>query len=1599
MTLGTRSGGDSLRKEGCSVPLRQALDEKSSKLETFWRTKNEVALSKIDKHGVGQADWIDNMHFCPVYYPTKQEFSEDPLCYIQKIAAEASKYGMCKIVSPVSASVPAGMVLCKEQSGFRFITRVQPMRMSTWQKDDKIAFPIKGRHYTLTEYEKVANRVFSRKFSTAGSLPPAFIETEFWKELVSGKTRTVEYATDVDGSAFSSSKTDPLGQSKWNLKGIAKLPESTLRLLEESIPGVTEPMLYIGMLFSMFAWHIEDHFLYSINYHHLGAPKSWYGVPGSAALHFESVVRDNVYSKELLDETGGGAELDLLLEKTTMFPPKLLIDHGVPVYRAVQYPGEFIITFPRAYHAGFSHGFNCGEAVNFAMADWFPFGAEACLRYESLGRFPLLPHEELLCREAMVIKNGMGHARCKNAKSKQEACVEMAFVTLMESLQQMKRTFDRQGAKTTMSNHIDVFCSLCKHKCYVAYTHCKCFSEPICFNHGDLFNNCSCDGNRKVVLRKDFVKLQAIARKCASEGMIRCKEAQVLVGSHTKEQDNLPVHKDVCEHRESAVIKTKSLKEDCSRHCDVMNTTNGGMDEIQVKEDECDKEAVRIKRRRISPEGKVLQVDQLIKIDIPLVECFKYTISSTLKVHDGHKHVLAPINTGDHVTVPRFIHKSVIKDVVPQAIGKRKDGAMRQGVVLLLKEVSLAHESVKFPVLKSLFYLEDLASRDNSNMLQRFLWEVGCKCKNRMHQTSSKHRCCNEVESPHENDWEDKFSKLFFIAKRTQATATIIECSIFGKCNIKEHIRESKQPEAWSSVLCPVMFGVERFVGSLVVVNSNASEAQFRCFGIKILDVQVNPILMRCDSNSNEVAQTCKGTVELNGGLIKLDGYLLEDLIQLLLSKANSMGGNEGADISPSSLKPDMRIVYDESVVQKLKIFEGHKFGARAGMQSLFQDFVRRDSRISFTETDFALARMEDYSCRKEKQSSAIRSVASPDATQSSVIKSFAKSPDAPDRIQCVDTLRTVIDSSILTTKFVNEIEHTPRTQANLVSSNLREFRNFQRFKCVHVASEGIQNGLMQSIDNAEERRAPLKEKYAVSSQAPCLVPSLDEAAAMDRKHKERPLVEGLSAHQAEDCAGTDRMCLSLSVPTCNPCFLDEGLAGNRTHQSSLIIDSEMADSTAEGKIYVQKHNTSEPIFRSSSPPKQGLVIHLNRNIEQFQTRGTERAVLLYEDENEFDEVDIFDGQTMEDTWGSDLTALGCHSIPDVDKRFSLPVSYPGTCENTLPVYPSVCDNSQSHFVNSFDTNTGNVVNQQKMSIVEHSHRESFDSKFDSQPLFRGIGHSPTNLCPDVQWNTDALPIEPFTEEESQKLASFEGLHLPYREAYALPRESGKRQRLDLPVDMVSEKKGLAGLCAAYEDHYFESLDAQPNVNAFTFGNISKDRDDSNMYIIGRDLYSNQQQTVVNFDQYRGQDIWPWNKAPFQRCLAKKSGRFKCRSYSSGVRQHHPYFKGIDRSVRHHHPHRRGRMPHHFQKKKFYRNRIRNSSWCDAQSKSFGELGNGEVAARCTASTSERAVDVEGYDPTRWEIGPIPAHGQFTSRNLSLIPPWTQGGVSRSQHM
>jgi hypothetical protein len=39
--------------------------------------------------------------------------------------------------------------------------------------------------------------------------------------------------------------------------------------------------------------------------------------------------------------------------------------------------GEFVITYPKGYHAGFNMGFNCAESVNFALDSWIDYGRKA----------------------------------------------------------------------------------------------------------------------------------------------------------------------------------------------------------------------------------------------------------------------------------------------------------------------------------------------------------------------------------------------------------------------------------------------------------------------------------------------------------------------------------------------------------------------------------------------------------------------------------------------------------------------------------------------------------------------------------------------------------------------------------------------------------------------------------------------------------------------------------------------------------------------------------------------------------------------------------------------------------------------------------------------------------------------------------------------------------------------------------------------------------------------------------------------------------------------------------------------------------------------
>lgn len=88
----SRSSGDALRTSApCGVRLHNA--NMYPKLGSSSSDKDVFSKSKVAKFETSDFEWTDEILECPVYCPTKDEF-QDPLVYLQKIAPEASKYGI-----------------------------------------------------------------------------------------------------------------------------------------------------------------------------------------------------------------------------------------------------------------------------------------------------------------------------------------------------------------------------------------------------------------------------------------------------------------------------------------------------------------------------------------------------------------------------------------------------------------------------------------------------------------------------------------------------------------------------------------------------------------------------------------------------------------------------------------------------------------------------------------------------------------------------------------------------------------------------------------------------------------------------------------------------------------------------------------------------------------------------------------------------------------------------------------------------------------------------------------------------------------------------------------------------------------------------------------------------------------------------------------------------------------------------------------------------------------------------------------------------------------------------------------------------------------
>uniref|UniRef100_A0A8C2IGX1 [histone H3]-trimethyl-L-lysine(9) demethylase n=1 Tax=Cyprinus carpio TaxID=7962 RepID=A0A8C2IGX1_CYPCA len=267
------------------------------------------------------------------FYPTIEEFKNFSR-YIAYIESQgAHKAGLAKIVPPKN---------WKPRRSYDDIDDLlipAPIQqVVTGQSGLFTQYNIQKKAMTVKEFRKTAN---SDKFCSPRYDDFEELERKYWKNLTFNPPI---YGADVNGTLY-----DP-DVKEWNVGHLNTILDTVEHDSGITIEGVNTPYLYFGMWKTTFAWHTEDMDLYSINYLHFGEPKS-------CSQNCEAFLR----------------------HKMTLISPSILKKYGIPFEKITQEAGEFMITFPYGYHAGFNHGFNCAESTNFATRRWIDYGKQAIL--------------------------------------------------------------------------------------------------------------------------------------------------------------------------------------------------------------------------------------------------------------------------------------------------------------------------------------------------------------------------------------------------------------------------------------------------------------------------------------------------------------------------------------------------------------------------------------------------------------------------------------------------------------------------------------------------------------------------------------------------------------------------------------------------------------------------------------------------------------------------------------------------------------------------------------------------------------------------------------------------------------------------------------------------------------------------------------------------------------------------------------------------------------------------------------------------------------------------------------------------------------------
>ncbi|XP_063074336.1 lysine-specific demethylase 4C isoform X2 [Engraulis encrasicolus] len=287
------------------------------------------------------------------FRPTMEEFRDFNQYLVYMESQGAQRAGLAKIIPP------------KEWKPRRtyddiddLVIQAPIQQMVAGQSGLFTQYNIQKKPMTVDKFRQLAN---SEKYCTPRHMNFEDLERKYWKNLT---FVSPIYGADVSGTLYDE------GVEEWNIGHL----NTILDVIEEdcgvAIQGVNTPYLYFGMWKTSFSWHTEDMDLYSINYLHFGEPKSWYAIPPEHGKRLERLATG------FFPNSFKGCDA-FLRHKMTIISPSILKKYSIPFDKITQEAGEFMITFPYGYHAGFNHGFNCAESTNFASVRWIDYGRVA----------------------------------------------------------------------------------------------------------------------------------------------------------------------------------------------------------------------------------------------------------------------------------------------------------------------------------------------------------------------------------------------------------------------------------------------------------------------------------------------------------------------------------------------------------------------------------------------------------------------------------------------------------------------------------------------------------------------------------------------------------------------------------------------------------------------------------------------------------------------------------------------------------------------------------------------------------------------------------------------------------------------------------------------------------------------------------------------------------------------------------------------------------------------------------------------------------------------------------------------------------------------